>query len=761
MSRQLILAVALGCLVVSLCPTLTYGQIDIDKQLRERIMAPDSLLNSDTDADRHGTLQGYYLTSRTGDLRPAPLDTLRLNSYHRKHVEGLSIAESYLGTYAGPYQSKVYFDQPVDRWGDFYFLSPYFHLFRRGSMARYFDTKVPYTYLSVQKLGGSSELEQLLEALFTTNLGPNINLGGEAEIDKANGVYNNTASQALTYRLFGSYTKGRYEAFAEVGNTNVINQENGGITDMRYITNVQEIAGGRRTLLPRDIPTRYKSTWNSASYGRGRLHHRYRFGFYREYDSEGNLIEKKKEEKSLSDEVSRQDSLLTPPADTIPTTLTDSIPPSELQSDSLQTPPAEEKPLLRRRAQQQKPEDKEGKDTDEKESENRREFVPITSIFHDLTIERGSHEFVSQDPTLLERFPDRHIPKREGQKYYPYDRFSNVNISNTVGVELMEDFHKWAKMGISAFASFDYQINKQPLILPEDAERLDIPYEEQGAKLHSTLVGGRVKSDSFKHLKWFAQGHVGIEGYRAGEIDVRGSVDLSLSLFHRDVNLRASGLFLNEVPPYFLEHFKSTFHAWDRDLKNTQRLRLGAELSIPSTETRIFVNAETLQNPYFVDSVSYQPAQSESNVRVISAGFDQALRWRFLNLETSLVWQSTSDSYVTPMPAIAAYANFYLSTLIARVMTLQVGVDAKWHSKYFAPCYEPTTQMFAAQGRVEIGGEAPMMTAYANFHLKRARVFVRYYNVGSLIFQPNHFTMPYYPTYPPQVQLGIVVDLKN
>lgn len=746
MSRSSLFPILATCCLLLLSGGKALGQIDIDKQLRDRIIAPDSLLNDDTDADRHGTLESYYLTGRTGDLRPAPLDTLKLNSFRREHIEGRSIAESYLGTYAGPYQSKVYFDQPIDQWGDFYYLAPYFHLLRRGTMARYFDTKVPYTFLSVQKLGGSNELEQLLHALFTTNLGPNVNLGGEAEIDKANGVYNNTASQALTYRIFGSYTKGRYELFAEVGNTNVINQENGGITDMRYISNVEEIAGGRRTLLPRDIPTRYKSTWNSASYGRGRLHHRYRLGRYREYDKDGKLIEAPK--TPLKDEVAKQDSL---PAAPEVAALPDSLAaPAEV--------PKEQK-ILRRSAP---PKDTGDEDNNEEKDEVvKKVFIPVTSIFHDLTIERGGHEFVSQDPALLDRFKEKYIPKQEGMKYYPYDRFSSSTISNTVGVELMEGFHKWAKMGISAFASFDYQINKQPLILPEDAERLDLPYEEQGSKLHSTLVGGRIKSDSFKHLKWYVQGHVGIEGYRAGEIDVRGNMDLRMKLLKRDVILSGNGLFLNTVPPYFLEHFKSTFHAWDRDLKNTQRLRLGADLTIPATESHLFVRAETIQQPYQVDSVSYQPIQHEGNVRVISAGFDQALRWKFVNLETSFVWQSSSDSYVIPMPEFAAYANLYFSGLIAKVMTLQVGVDAKWHSKYMAPYYEPTTQMFTPQDKILIGGDAPMMTAYANFHLKRARVFVRYYNVGAQLFKPNHFTMPYYPTYPSQVQFGVVVDLKN
>lgn len=768
MRKSLFVTLLLGCILIS---GLSAGaQIDIDKQLRERILAPDSLLNDDTDADRHGTLQSYYLSSRSGDLRSAPLDTLKLNSFRRGHIEGKSIAESYMGTYAGPYQSKIYFDQPIDRWGEFFYLAPYFHLYRRGQMARYFDTKVPYTYMSIQKLGSSDNLEQIFQTLFTSNLGPSVNIGGEAEIDKANGVYNNTASQALTYRIFGSYTKQRYELLAEVGNTNVINQENGGITDTRYITDVEEIAGGRRTILPRDIPTRYKSTWNAAGYGRGRLHHKYRFGFYREYDAHGNLV-KESDAGSLGKEVAKQGVLQGDSVSTQePSLPTDSLTAEpSLPTDSLSVPDdvstvASDAPIRRSQSLRRSTKNPDDSSQDEEmpqEEKTTRVFVPVTAIFHDFTLQRGSHEFVSQDPNLQKRYDEPFIPRREGMKYYPYDRFRSMDISNTVGVDLIEGFHKWAKMSISAFASFDYQTTHQPLILPEDAERLDLPYEEMSSDLHSTLVGGRVKSDSFDHLKWYVQGHVGVEGYRAGEVDVRGNVDLSMKLFGKDVNLRAQGIFLNEVPPYLLEHFMSTYHAWDRELKNTQRVRLEGELEVPFTRTHLFVRAETMQNPYAVDSVSQEPYQHEGNVSLLSAGFDQTLKWRFINLETSFVWQKTSNDYVTPLPEFAAHGNFYLSTMIAKVMTLQVGVDAKWHSSYHAPYYEPTTQMFTPQSEIIIGGDTPMLTAYANFHLKRARAFVRYYNVGSLLFKPNHFSMPYYPTYPAQIQLGVVVDLKN
>ena len=42
----------------------------------------------------------------------------------------------------------------------------------------------------------------------------------------------------------------------------------------------------------------------------------------------------------------------------------------------------------------------------------------------------------------------------------------------------------------------------------------------------------------------------------------------------------------------------------------------------------------------------------------------------------------------------------------------------------------PTDQQFALQTEGNVGGQAPLIIAYANFRLKRARFFLQMYNVG-------------------------------
>lgn len=759
-------------------PVASSAQIDMDKQLSDRKQKKEEY--DDSDKDRHGgNLISYYLVKRLGDKRTAPLDTIRLNYFHRAFIEGLSIAEAYGGTYASPYQSKVYFDRPLNRWDEFYFINPYHHLIHRGERQQWYNTKVPYSLLKYTSSGSDRNKEQNLGFKFSSNLGPKWSLGGDFDLDYANGFYGSSMSNNITYRIFGSYEGDRYKAYASIGNTNTVNQENGGVTDPRFITNPNDFIDGKRKLLPKDIPTKYKSTWNRVVYGEGRFNHRFSLGFYREVDEKGNFIEKSKPEvkkemetPSLLEPTPTPDNIET--ADSIP--VTPSLPtPVVNDSTSVATPEEPEvindlpanpelqksNPPVRKRAGKSSGlQENESEEDKEEKKEAKKKFIAVTSFFHDFSYQKGRRSWVSQDPIFEELYPEPILPKPSGAKFFPNDRFSALKISNTVGVELVEGFHKWAKMGIAAFVAHDFEHYIQPLINREDAERLEIPIEIIEQKENTTYLGGRLSSNSFKHFGYYVWGQVGVAGTQVGEIEISGEVNTNFQILKKDIHAKATIDFLNSYPSYFLRRYKASLHEWNQDLSMIKLMRVGGELVIPFTQSRVHANFETLQNPIMVNQLS-QPEQVKTNTRVLAVGLDQKLSWRFLNLENSVVWQKSSNPEITPLPEWALYSNFYFRLLIAKVMTMQLGVDAKWHTAYHAPYYEPSTQLFKPQTEVTIGGNAPLLSVYANVHLKRARFFLKYYNVGALFLRPSHFTMPNYPLYPPTLRLGVIVDLRN
>ena len=83
------------------------------------------------------------------------------------------------------------------------------------------------------------------------------------------------------------------------------------------------------------------------------------------------------------------------------------------------------------------------------------------------------------------------------------------------------------------------------------------------------------------------------------------------------------------------------------------------------------------------------------------------------------------------------------------------------HTAYHAPYYTPTDQQFALQSEGSVGGQAPLLIAYANFRLKRARFFLQMYNVGEALMTNERLSMYKYPYNPMHLSAGVVVDLNN
>lgn len=757
-------------LIMMLMPNLLLAQIDIERQLRERSQKVEEY--DDSDKDRHGdNMKTFYLLKRLGDKKAAFADTIKLNYFHRAFIEGLSVAEAYGGTYASPYQSKIYFDRPLNKWDEFYFTNPYNHLIRRGKRQQWYNVKVPYTFLKYTTTGSDQQQEQNFGFTFSSNLGPKWSLGGNFDLDYANGYYAYSKAKNVSYRVFASYEGDRYKAYASIGNTNVINQENGGITDPRFITNPNDFEAGRRQLLPKDIPTKYKSTWNRIVFGEGRFHHKYSLGFYKNLEENNGTSEQSKE---MPEEGVPQEETATPELPTVPTPDISNDEeqekvqnPDEVSEEKTENTPDQsnkpDNPPVRKRAGKSSGQQEIIDEESESDSEAQKQtkiFIPVTNFFHDFSLQKGRRSWVSQDPKFMELYPDPIIPRPSGGKFFPNDRFNALKISNTLGIEMLEGFHKWAKMGVAAFVSHDYEHYRQPLIDLEDAERLEIEREIIEDKQSTIYVGGRISTQSFKYFQYHVWGQIGVAGAQAGEIELSGELATGIKLFKKDIRAKATVDLLNTPPSYFLRHYKASLHEWEQDLVMIQVMRVGGEILIPFTQTRLHANFETLQNPIMVNAKA-EPEQVNTNVRVLAIGIDQKISWRFLNWENSIIWQNSSNQDITPLPELSVYSNFYIQALIAKVMTLQIGADAKWHTAYYAPYYEPSTQLFKPQNEIKIGGEAPLASVYANVHLKRARFFLKYYNIGALIFKPNYFTMPYYPLYPPVLRLGLAIDLRN
>jgi hypothetical protein len=172
------------------------------------------------------------------------------------------------------------------------------------------------------------------------------------------------------------------------------------------------------------------------------------------------------------------------------------------------------------------------------------------------------------------------------------------------------------------------------------------------------------------------------------------------------------------------------------------------------------VGVENIQNLVYFDD-NKLPFQESDNIQVVSARIDQNFKVGIFNWNNSVVYQTSSNEDAIPLPTLSAYSNLFLKTKIVDELTLQLGVDAHYHTEYYAPGYEAALLQFYNQREKKVGNY-PIMTGYANMHLKQMRFFVMMYNIGDLIIgKPNYFSLPNYPVNPMLFKLGVSVNLNN
>ena len=334
-------------------------------------------------------------------------------------------------------------------------------------------------------------------------------------------------------------------------------------------------------------------------------------------------------------------------------------------------------------------------------------------------------------------------------KAFVRDSTTYVGIKNTIGIALLEGFNKYAKAGLTAFAS--YKISKYTL-MNKDGGPLPDKYNE-----NEIFVGGELSKREGNILHYHAIGEVGLAGKAIGQFNVKGDIDLNFPLWKDTVSLIARGEVSNQLAPFYMRHYHSKHFMWDNDMDKEFRTRIEGELSIARWKTRLRAGVENIKNyTYFNQQAT--PEQKSGSLQVLSASLNQDFKLGIFHLDNEVTWQKSSDQTVLPLPDLSLYHNFYMQFKLAKkVLSVQLGADLRYFTKYNAPAYMPAIQNFHLQptdDQVEIGGY-PIVNVYANLHLKRTRFYVMMYHVNQGMSRPNYFLSPHYPINPRVLKFGL------
>ena len=747
-------------------------------------MGPDGVVNNQRNrqgADSLGTdkeipegIHVWTVDPRFGDRVEAKPDTVSHMFMNSIFTTGMRSEYNSTGNLGAPRQARLFIDRMENN--NFIFVNPYDYVVTPVEKFQFTNTLSPLTNISYNNCGNRTNGEDHFKTKFAVNAGKRLGIGFLIDYIYGRGYYNAQSTSHFKAALYGSYMGERYQAHLLFNTLHEKVTENGGITSELYITHPESF---NENFATSEIPTMLEQNWNRNDNQHIFFTQRYSVGFNRKVpmtpeeikarkfaiESQKEQDEKKaraKAEKEAMDagvEFDKKNAKLPKSYSGRP----------DNAKVATKTAPADSAAIASGRV---KVNGKNMADSllaasnkaKEDTSWLKDEYVPVTSFIHtaDFTTYRRIYEAYA---TPENYYLDTYKVKERLAGDSIYDKTSNWNLRNTFAIALLEGFNKWIKTGAKVFATHTLS----HYALPDSVGTTS--WNE-----HSVAVGAQLSKTQGKSLHFNVTGDVAVVGYNVGEIKIDGGVDLNFPLLGDTMTLAASGFYHHVKPSFYFRHYQSRHLWWDSDdLSMIDHLRAQGVLNYAKTRTRFRFAFDEIKNyAYFASSFTnsddngrlYNMAysrQASSPITVLTAEVAQDLAFGPLHWETTLTWQKSTKQDVLPLPAINAYTNLYLRFKIARVLNCDFGADARFFTKYAAPDYFPSLGQYTVQeneNKQKIGGY-PVINAYFNFKLSRARFFVMMSHVNCGSGNKEYFFTPNYPLNGRVFRFGISWDFAN
>lgn len=712
-------------------------------------------------------LYAWTIDRRFGDVIPTEPDTLSHLFMNTTFNSGFYGDYNTTGSNYTSRLSRIFIDRPYGEY--FTFTELYSFVNKKPNHFLFMNTLSPYTRVLYDNCGDKTNGEDHIDAKFGVNVNKRFNVGFDLDYAYARGYYSNQNISHFSGTLFSSYLGDRYQMHFFFNAAHQKASENGGITNDEYVTHPESFTD---SYTESEIPTVLSQNWNRNDHQHVYLSHRYNLGFYRKVKMTDEEIKARKfAQESMKEHEANKEN---PEMGNRDFRNKDIIKPAgrpegakimgkEPQKDSLALATdttrikvdglAAIDSLNRMQAIQ-----------DSIDATMKREYVPVTSFIHTLDIDHYDHIYQSYS-TPSDYYKNTYY--KQGLRFGNdsiYDQAKHTRIKNTLGIALLEGFNKYVKAGLKGFVSYDYCTYS----MPEFDNNNNLFWEKWNE--YDLSIGGQLSKTQGNTLHFNLAAETWVSGADKGDYTIDFSTDLNFPLFGDTVQLAASAYLYKCFPVFFQAKYHSKHFWWDEDMERETRTRLEGLFSYQKTDTKLRVALENIKN-YAYYGMSYDVTsnggrknmtagiyQESENIRILTAQLHQNFRLGPLNWENVVTYQNSSNKDVLPLPDWNIFSNLYLKFRIAKVLGVELGADATYFSKYYAPDFCPGLNQFAVQkneaSKVELGGY-PFVDVYANMTLKGVRFFLVMSNVVNGGGNHMKFLTPHYPTNGSVLHFGV------
>jgi hypothetical protein len=325
-----------------------------------------------------------------------------------------------------------------------------------------------------------------------------------------------------------------------------------------------------------------------------------------------------------------------------------------------------------------------------------------------------------------------------------FDSIYSKTIKNTVRFDFSTDESR--KFTLGGGVGIRNELSTFNYIVP-------VPFTFSGGSssvLHEicNVLIGKLYNNIGDKFRWVATGELYATGYRAGDFNLDGEISKSFNWKKGTAAWLITGSILNRQPSIWYDHWGSNNFEWDNNFRKEFRIDLGSAFRYPARKIELKFNYAIIKNYADFDTTAH-PSQYSGGLSVASVALKNELRaWKF-HLTSDVIVQKSTNSDILDLPLVTVRSAGYFENLFRFVKTggklyTQLGVDVTYNTIYHPYAYMPSTGVFYRQIKVT-AGDYPFINVFANFKIKRTRVFVMLDHVNAKLMGYHYEMVPSYP----------------
>ena len=377
------------------------------------------------------------------------------------------------------------------------------------------------------------------------------------------------------------------------------------------------------------------------------------------------------------------------------------------------------------------------------------EYTTWSKVYTDkrgsYTNERGEYDGDGNYiPTTHEYYSDWFINPNNTR-----DSISERLISNKIYVQVQP----WDRYG--AISTIDggvgYDIHTYSYLRLEDYVRGGMTRDKRSSWYIYGAASGMIK----RYADWRVDAKYHPSGYRGGDLSV--GAEITLRAFIREHPLILTGRFRQELrtPGYWQENLFSNHYVWFNSFGKESETRFEVNFSVPDIALEVGAWQGVMSDMIYYGNDS-RVAQHSGTVSLTSLYARKDFRIAGFHLDHRALVQITSDEHVLPVPTVSAFLSYYYEFWVKRdVLRVQVGLDGRFNTAYYAPSYNPALSVFFNQREVKVGNY-PYLDAFVSAKWKRMRILLKLQHLNQNLFgNGEYFQVARYPQNPRMFKVGI------